>query len=161
MPKDRRRPPRAGGVSQHVRETEFTNPFIRSTARNNPILKAKVTVLGPQAREREIQASNDQLKQKLLSRSNNTLISTGVSCLTFYFILDMDASSRQLLEDIQKEAGVPTMNDSFAIEDYAAMLPDSYEPDDSWLDVDNEGAAPPETMNLIQAARDLRISQYV
>ena len=73
----------------------------------------------------------------------------------------MDASSRQLLEDIQKEAGVPTMNDSFAIEDYSAMLPDPYEADDSWLEVDNDEGAPPETMNLIQAARDLRISLYV
>ena len=53
------------------------------------------------------------------------------------------------------------MNDSFAIEDYSAMLPDPYEADDSWLEVDNDEGAPPETMNLIQAARDLRISLYV
>ena len=49
------------------------------------------------------------------------------------------------------------MNDSYVIEDYSPMLVDAYvEPDDNWLEADND-ESPPETMNIIQAARDLRL----
>lgn len=74
---------------------------------------------------------------------------------------DLDGSSRQLLEDIQKEAGVPTMHDNYAIEEYSHMLTDAYDPDDSWLEADNEDTPSPETVNLMQAARDLRVQSYV
>ena len=70
-------------------------------------------------------------------------------------------SSRQLLEDIQRDAGVPTMNDSYAVEDYPSMLLGAQGPDDSWMEVDDEDSPPLETMNLIQAARDLRLLSYV
>ena len=73
--------------------------------------------------------------------------------------LGLDASSRQLLEDIQAEAGVPTMNNSYAIEDYD-MPTDTYDPDDAWLDTENDDVAAPEAMNIMQAARDLRLQLY-
>ena len=48
------------------------------------------------------------------------------------------------------------MSDTYAIEDYSMTI-DTYEPDDSWLEADNDDVAPPETMNILQAARDLRV----
>ena len=82
---------------------------------------------------------------------------TDVNCT----LSDLDASSRQLLEDIQTEAGVATMHDNYAIEEYSHMLTDTYDPDDSWLEADNEDTPSPETTNLMQAARDLRFQSYV
>ena len=82
---------------------------------------------------------------------------TDVNCT----LSDLDASSRQLLEDIQTEAGIATMHDNYAIEEYSHMLTDTYDPDDSWLEADNEDTPSPETTNLMQAARDLRFHLYV
>ena len=73
MPKERRLA--RGGMSQHVRQTELSNPFARfddkiTLSSHNPavrLLKPTVTVLGPMARKREIQAADERIKQHLLS----------------------------------------------------------------------------------------------
>ena len=70
MPKERKLP--RGGISQHVRQSELSNPFSRllSSVPSNstPALKARVTVLGPRARAREIQEADERIKQQLLSK---------------------------------------------------------------------------------------------
>ena len=48
------------------------------------------------------------------------------------------------------------MSNGYAIEDYNMPI-DTYAPDDSWLDAEDDNVAPPETMNIMQAARDLRL----
>ena len=52
------------------------------------------------------------------------------------------------------------MSNSYAIEDYG-MPTDTYDPDDAWLDAEDDNVAAPETMNIMQAARDLRLQLYV
>ena len=159
MPKDTRKLPR-GGVSQYVRQTELTNPFA-SLQDSSPSCKAPslsratVTFLGPKARIREVRESDARIKQHVLSKSHKYSSAIFTMSHTALY-LDLDTASRQLLEDIQKEAGVPTMSDSYVMEDYTPMLMDAYEPDDNWLEADND-ESPPETMNIIQAARDLRL----
>ena len=49
------------------------------------------------------------------------------------------------------------MSDSYALEDYAMAIDTYNDPDDSWLEADNDDAPPAETMNIMQAARDLRL----
>lgn len=49
------------------------------------------------------------------------------------------------------------MSDSYAIEDYPMAITTYDEPDDSWLEADNDDVPVPETMNIMQAARDLRL----
>ena len=77
MPKERRKPPR-GGTSQYVRQTELSNPFApfdttATLSSHKPAvhsLKPTVTVLGPMARRREIQAADERIKHHLLSTSS-------------------------------------------------------------------------------------------
>lgn len=69
----------------------------------------------------------------------------------------MDPSTRQVLQDMQTQAGVATMHDTYAIEEYDTMLADPYEEDDAWFDSDELAAPPAETINIIAAARDLRL----
>ena len=167
MPKDRKLP--RGGASQHVRQTELVNPYARllesrsphETTRKPSVLKPTVKILGPKARIQEIKEADERLKQHLLSRPfSKANIFLVFNNLYRDLFLGLDASSRQLLEDIQAEAGVPTMSNSYAIEDYG-MPTDTYDPDDAWLDAEDDNVAAPETMNIMQAARDLRLQLYV
>lgn len=69
--------------------------------------------------------------------------------------LGMDAPSRQLMQDLQQAAGVPTMHDTYAVENYDTMVVDPFDHDDSWFDDPDNAVPPPEAINFVQAARDL------
>ncbi|KAK7690568.1 hypothetical protein QCA50_005666 [Cerrena zonata] len=145
MPKDSREKLPRGGVSQRVRRTTFVHPSQQhlyssdpppaSTSRQRNIRNEKITsVLGPQAREEEIRESDAMMRETLQN---------------------MDRSTRQLLQDIQTQAGVATMDDTYAIDDYDTSIADPFAEDDAWFDSDDI-VPPTETMNIIAAAHDLR-----
>ena len=73
----------------------------------------------------------------------------------------MDPTSRQLLQDIQREAGVSTMEETYGLEDYPSVLMDPVNQDDSWFDNEDDSTPPPEVVNVVEAARTLRLHMYV
>lgn len=166
MPKVKDKLPR-GGVSQRVRQTTFLHPSQqhlysdpsespRTTSRQRNIRNEKITSdLGPQAREAEIQKSDAMMKETLQSKLFHLSPMTISHSFFKYMHLDMDLTTRQLLQDIQTQAGVVTMDEAYAIEDYNTTFDNPYEEDDAWFD--NDDIAPPaETLNIIAAAHDLR-----
>ena len=73
----------------------------------------------------------------------------------------MDPTSRQLLQDLQQEAGVSTMEQTYGMEDYPSMLADPIDQDDSWFNDEDDTTPPPEMVNVVKAARTLRLHMYV
>ena len=73
----------------------------------------------------------------------------------------MDPTSRQLLQDLQQEAGVSTIEQTYGMEDYPSMLTDPIDQDDSWFNDEDDTTPPPEMVNVVEAARTLRLHMYV
>ena len=159
MPKARRKRER-GGMSQHVRHTTFINPFfpppsanplVRGSTSRRCITNDKITtVLGPKARDEEIRES-DRLMQEQLS-SMYSFFSTSFPCSLTNILTDMDAASRQILNDLQTQAGVSSMNDAFNLDTF----PDPFSQDDDWFEDPDDQEPPPERINIADAARALR-----
>ena len=73
----------------------------------------------------------------------------------------MDASTRQLLKDLQSQAGVPAMDGVFVMNDYDTPMPDTLPQDDDWFDDPEDSDLPPERINIADAARSLRLQLFV
>lgn len=162
MGKYRTKLPR-GGVSQQVRQTVFIHPSLRPPSQavsgeSSRQWASKVTtVLGPKAREQEIKDSDVLMQEQLRSKFVGVSSSLCVDYSCILLCLAMDAPSRQLLQDIQHTAGVPTMHGTYVIDDHDPMITDPFNQDDSWFDDPDDAMPPPEMTNIVQAARDLRI----
>ena len=65
----------------------------------------------------------------------------------------MDPATRQVLHDLQTQAGVPTMNDTYDMDDF----PDTLSQDNDWFDDPDDPEPPPERVNIADAARTLRL----
>lgn len=66
-------------------------------------------------------------------------------------LTDMDPATRQILKDLQTQAGVPT--DTYSMDDF----PGPVFQDDGWFDDPDDQELPPEKINIADAARTLRL----
>lgn len=70
----------------------------------------------------------------------------------------MDPGSRQLLADLQREGGSPSMVGSAVHDNYEPSVFDLMDIDDSWVDEDASPEDIPEQAVYLHAIRDLRLN---
>ena len=65
----------------------------------------------------------------------------------------MDPATQQILHNLQTQAGVPTMDNSYDMDDF----PDPLSQDNEWFDDPDDPELPPERVNIANAAHTLRL----